>query len=188
MTDTMSLPELIEAEKSLAAAVATATAVAKASKAAHKAAAERLARYKIGYSSIWRSFATRLQIEKQKRQKLLVNLHDIDIREDVIRGGIPRLLVEVDYTHPILSEIPNGTFGCGAPAEENVYEDPYSAEGYPWEVEARVWNEFQAKYHNITAEESDRLISKRQRDIEEQKAEFDRLPKRRRDDDYDGCY
>ena len=188
LPDTMSLPELIEAEKSLAAAVANATAVAKASKAAHKAAAERLARYKIGYSSIWRSFATRLQIEKQKRQKLLVNLHDIDIREDVIRGGIPRLLVEVDYTHPILSEIPNGTFGCGAPAEDNVYEDPYSAEGYPWEVEARVWNEFQAKYHNITAEESDRLISKRQRDIEEQKAEFDRLPKRRRDDDYDGCY
>ena len=91
-------------------------------------------------------------------------------------------------THPILSEIPNGTFGCGAPAEDNVYEDPYAAEGYPWEVEARVWNEFQAKYHNITAEESDRLISKRQRDIEEQKAEFDRLPKRRRDDDYDGCY
>ena len=85
--------------------------MAKASKAAHKAAAERLARYNIGYSSIWRSFATRLQIEKQKRQKLLVNLHDIDIREDVIRGGIPRLLVEVDYTHPILSEIPNGTFG-----------------------------------------------------------------------------
>ena len=73
MTDTMSLPELIEAEKSLAAAVANATAVAKASKAAHKAAPERLARYKIGYSSIWRSFATRLQIEKQKRQKLLVN-------------------------------------------------------------------------------------------------------------------
>ena len=71
----------------------------------------------IGRSSIWRSFATRLQIEKQKRQKLLVNLHDIDIREDVIRGGIPRLLVEVDYTHPILSEIPNGTFGCGAPAD-----------------------------------------------------------------------
>ena len=71
---TMSLPELIEAEKSLAEAVANATAVAKASKAAHKAAAERLARYKIGYSSIWRSFATRLQIEKQKRQKLLVNL------------------------------------------------------------------------------------------------------------------
>ena len=91
--------------------------MAKASKAAHKAAAERLARYNIGYSSIWRSFATRLQIEKQKRQKLLVNLHDIDIREDVIRGGIPRLLVEVDYTHPILSEIPNGTFGCGAPAD-----------------------------------------------------------------------
>ena len=99
MTDTMSLPELIEAEKSLAAAVANATAVAKASKAAHKAAAERLTRYKIGYSSIWRSFATRLQIEKQKRQKLLVNLHDIDIREDVIRGGIPRLLVEVDYSY-----------------------------------------------------------------------------------------
>ena len=138
MTDTMSLAELIEEEKSLAAAVATATAVAKASKAAHKAAAERLARYKIGYSSIWRSFATRLQIEKQKRQKLLVNFHDVDIREDVIRGGIPRLLVEVDYTHPILSEIPNGTFGCGAPAEDNVYEDPYAAEGYPWEVEARV--------------------------------------------------
>ena len=43
----MSLPERIEAEKSLAAAVATATAVAKDSKAAHKAAAERLARYKI---------------------------------------------------------------------------------------------------------------------------------------------
>ena len=85
--DTMSLAELIEAEKSLAAAVANATAVAKASRAAHKAAAERLARYKIGYSSIWRSFATRLQIEKQKRQKLLVNLHDIDIREDVIRMG-----------------------------------------------------------------------------------------------------
>ena len=84
MTDTMSLAELIEDEKYLAAAVATATAVAKASKAAHKAAAERLARYKIGYSSIWRSFATRLQIEKQKRQKLLVNLYDIDIREDVI--------------------------------------------------------------------------------------------------------
>ena len=61
------------------------------------------------YSSTWRSFATRLQIEKQKRKTLLVNLHDIDIREDVIRGGIPRLLVEVDYTHPILSEIPNGT-------------------------------------------------------------------------------
>ena len=80
MTDTMSLAELIEEEKSLAAAVATATAVAKASKAAHKAAAERLTRYKIGYSSIWRSFATRLQIEKQKRQKLLVNLHDIDIQ------------------------------------------------------------------------------------------------------------
>ena len=80
------------------------------------------------------------------------------------------------------------SFGCGAPAEDNVYEDPYAAEGYPWEVEARVWNEFQAKYHNMTAEESDRLISKRQRDIEEQKAEFDSLPKRRRDDDYDGCY
>ena len=92
------------------------------------------------------------------------------------------------YSPPIFSEIPNGTFGCGAPAEDNVYEDPYAAEGYPWEVEARVWNEFQAKYHNITAEESDRLISKRQRDIEEQKAEFDRLPKRRRDDDYYGFY
>ena len=47
MTDTMSLPELIETEKSLAAAVANAEAVVEASKAAHKAAAERLARYKI---------------------------------------------------------------------------------------------------------------------------------------------
>ena len=26
----------------------------------------------------------------------------------------------------------------------NVYEDPYSAENYPWEVEARTWNQFQA--------------------------------------------
>ena len=162
--------ELIAEEKCLATAVNA--AVTNAAKAAHK----------------WKSWATRLQIEKQKRQKSLVHLHDVDIREDVIKGGIPKLLVEVDYSHPILSEIPNGTFGCGAPAEDNVYEDPYAAEGYPWEVEARVWNEFQAKYHNITAEESDRLISKRQRDIEEQKAEFDRLPKRRRDDDYDGCY
>ena len=135
------------------------------------------------YSSIWRSFATRLKIEKQKRQKLLVNLHDIDIREDVIRGGIPRLLVEVDYTHPILSEILNGTFGCGAPAEDNVYEDPYSAENYPWEVEARTWNQFQAQYHNITEKEYDELVAKRQRDIEDAKSEFDSPPKRRRSDD-----
>ena len=147
----MSLAELIEEEKSLAAAFANATAVAKSSKAAHKAAVERLARYKIGYCSIWRSFATRLQIEKQKRQKLLVNLHDIDIREDVIRGGMPKMLVEVDFTHPMLSEIPDGTFGCGAPADE----------------------------------EYDKLIAKRERDIEDEKSEFDSLPKRgRSDDDY----
>ena len=98
-------------------------------------------------------------------------------------------MVEVDYTHPILSEIPNGTFGCGAPAEDNVYEDPYSAENYPWEVEARAWNQFQAQYHNITEKEYDELVAKRQRDIEDAKSEFDSLPKRRRsDDDYDGCF
>ena len=90
-----------------------------------------------------------------------MNFHDIDIREDVIRGGIPRLLIEVDYTHPILSEIPNGTFGCGAPAEDNVYEDPYAAENYPWEVEACTSNQFQAQYHNITEKEYDKLLAKR---------------------------
>ena len=59
----MSLAELIEEEKSLAAAVANAEAVAKASKAAHKAAAERLARYiKIGYSSIWKNIFTNLTL------------------------------------------------------------------------------------------------------------------------------
>ena len=99
MTDTMSLAELIEEEKSLAAAVANATAVAKASKAAHKAAAERLARYKIGYSSIWRSFATRLQIEKQKRQKLLVNLHDIDIRNRSISIDIVNQREPIDIVN-----------------------------------------------------------------------------------------
>ena len=44
----------MEEEKSMAAAVANAEAVAEASRTAHKAAAERLARYKIGYSSICR--------------------------------------------------------------------------------------------------------------------------------------
>ena len=63
-------------------------------------------------------------------------------------GRIPKLLVEVDYDHPILSQIPNGTFGCGAPTEENVYEDPYSAEVYTWQVEARTWNS--SKLNTIT--------------------------------------
>ena len=135
------------------------------------------------YSSTWRSFATRLQLEKKKRQKLLVNFYDVDLRADVKSGRIPKLLVEVDYDHPILSQIPNGTFGCGAPADENVYEDPYSAEVYPWEVDARTWNQFQAQYHNITDKEYDDLCAKRRRDIEDEKLEFDRCPSRRRCDD-----
>ena len=113
----------------------------------------------------------------------MVNFYDVDLRADVRSGRIPKLLVEVDYDRPILSQIPNGTFGCGAPADENVYEDPYSAEVYPWEVDASTWNQFQAQYHNITDKEYDDLCAKRRRDIEDEKLEFDSRPSRRRCDD-----
>ena len=86
---------------------------------------------------------------------------------------LPQVVVSVDYTHPVISHASNGEFWCGAPPDEEVYENPYNAGSYSWEVTVEAWNSFQSKCKQMSPEERERQWTNRKRDIEKEISEFD---------------
>ena len=91
------------------------------------------------------------------------------IERDVLSGDQPpKLSVCFDFYHPILSNTDN--VWCGADPDENVYDDPYTAELFLWETDIHTWNTFQSKCKSMSYEERSELWAMRARDVDQQKA------------------
>jgi hypothetical protein len=104
---------------------------------------------------------------------------------DIIYDKIPNVNVSVDYFHPILSHLGDGDYWCGANPEENVYENPYAAQNFSWDIDFDAWNKFQSKCNKKSREECQQLIASRKRDIQKEQDDFDASyngMKRRRDE------
>jgi hypothetical protein len=92
---------------------------------------------------------------------------------DALYDRLPTVVVSVAYDHPILSQLSDGDFWCGAPPSEEVYENPYNAANYSWEIPIDTWNSFQSRVEQMGPEELVALRKKREDDMERQLSEFD---------------
>lgn len=102
---------------------------------------------------------------------------------DALYDRMPTVVVSVSYYHPILSQLSDGDFWCGAPPSEEVYENPYNAARYSWDIRIDAWNSFQSIIEKMDPEELEALPKKRKDDIDRQISEFDNSykgPKRKR--------
>lgn len=96
-----------------------------------------------------------------------------EIALDVLSGNQPpNVAVLLSYNHPIFSHVPPDRFWCGAHPDEDVYENPYNADQFSWEVDLNDWNSFQSDCKNMSPEERSELWAIRARDIEQQKLKF----------------
>ena len=84
----------------------------------------------------------------------------------------PSVVVSVSYDHPVLSHLENGNFWCGASHDEDVYDNPYNASRFSWEVDLKAWNSFQSKCKHMSSEERKQQWANRERDIEKEQSEF----------------
>ena len=95
------------------------------------------------------------------------------VRDILSNNKPPNVVVSVNYTHPVLSHLKDGDFWCGASPDEEVYENPYNASRFSWEVDLQAWNSFQSKCKHMSPEEREQQWANRERDIEKEKSKFD---------------
>ena len=127
------------------------------------------------YASVWKSFAEKLMRTHVIKRKSQI----YDVVADVFSQDIPKVAVTVDYEHPVLDYVSD--YWCGAPPDERVYENPYNAENYQWEVFTRCWNRFQNMCKDKTQEELQSMRDTREENIRREKKEYGSRKRRRHD-------
>jgi hypothetical protein len=126
------------------------------------------------YTFVWKKFADKLERTYSRKRKAQI----YDVQSDIFSGDLPDVTVTISYDHPVLDY--TSEHWCGASLEENVYENPYAAENYPWEVTNQTWNNFQNMCKTLTQEELQSLKDNREKRIREEIEEYDSNPYKRR--------